>query len=594
MLVGPVFHAELVRTSRRRRYYLLRVAYGFALFLLIWGSYQALVERVDGRGRTPSIAEIAEFALRTFVSFAFFQLATILVLVPPLFGAVIADEKQRKTIHYLMASQLSSGAIVFDKLAARLLHVGVFVLLGLPVISLLTLFGGVAWEYVVVAYVGTCSTTFFAAAMATLVSTFARRVRQGVLIAYLLEIAWLILPPVADPVCRFAFPGVFLWFGPVNNWVQATSPLFLLFTAGRRRMRPGMFLGGTGMMLDPFLWMVGLQVAAGVFFLVCAMVQLRPTFRRQETSARRLAWFSPRQRPPRWLRRPDCGDDAMLWKERHCVRTDVFTKLFVLPATILLTVGVILVSRLDENVVRCFKELVHAGYPSPSFARRELNDSLRAISPYSIALWLLAVAGASASRVTVEREEDTWVSLLSTPLSGWEILRGKGLGAVWGLRGLGALLGLFWLIVLAAGGVHPLGFLLALLVVALLTWFVVTLGMYVSLAARTTARALTTVIVVLVFLNGGYIVVLEPVLRIFGSHVDYWTYSHLGCTPYLAANTLFSFERVAQIRAMGRVPLWLWLPMTYGLLILAGYAIAATTLTLRVVQRFDVVSDRPR
>jgi len=348
------------------------------------------------------------------------------------------------------------------------------------------------------------------------------------------------------------------------------------------------------MMLDPFLWMVGLQVAAGVFFLVCAMVQLRPTFRRQETSARRLAWFSPRQRPPRWLRRPDCGDDAMLWKERHCVRTDVFTKLFVLPATILLTVGVILVSRLDENVVRCFKELVHAGYPSPSFARRELNDSLRAISPYSIALWLLAVAGASASRVTVEREEDTWVSLLSTPLSGWEILRGKGLGAVWGLRGLGALLGLFWLIVLAAGGVHPLGFLLALLVVALLTWFVVTLGMYVSLAARTTARALTTVIVVLVFLNGGYIVVLEPVLRIFGSHVDYWTYSHLGCTPYLAANTLFSFERVAQIRAMGRVPLWLWLPMTYGLLILAGYAIAATTLTLRVVQRFDVVSDRPR
>jgi ABC-type transport system involved in multi-copper enzyme maturation permease subunit len=598
MLVGPVFRAELVRTARRQRYYLLRVAYGFALLLLIWGDYAALVELAEGRGSTPSIAEIADFAVRTFGSFAGFQLATILVLVPPLFGAVIADEKQRKTIHYLMASQLSSGEIVFDKLAARLLHVGVFILLGLPVISLLTLFGGVAWEYVVVAYVGTCSTTFFAAAMATLVSTFARRVRQGVLIAYVLEFAWLIVPSVADPLCRFAFPRVYLWFRPVNDWVQATSPLFVLFTAARRRMRRGIFLGGTGVMLDPFLWMVGLQLAAGVFFLLVAMMQLRPTFRRQETSARRLAWFGPRQRPSRWLRRPACGEDAMLWKERHCVRTDVFTKLFVLPATIILTVGVILASGLDDNVVRCFNELVRTGYPSPSFARSELNDTLRAISPYSIALWLLAVAGATASRVTGEREEDTWVSLLSTPLSGWEILRGKGLGAVWDLRGLGALLGLFWLIVLAAGGVHPLGFLLALLVVALLTWFVVTLGMYVSLSARTTSRAITTVIVVLVFLNGGYFVILEPVLMIFGSGVDQWTYSHLGCTPYLAAETLVSFEWVAQIRALGRVPGLLWLTLTpprvYGLLILAGYAVAAAILTWRVVWRFDVVTDRPR
>lgn len=67
-------------------------------------------------------------------------------------------------MHYLMASQLSSGEIVFDKLLARLLHVGVFVVLGMPVICLLTLFGGVGWEYVVGAYAATFSITIFAAA----------------------------------------------------------------------------------------------------------------------------------------------------------------------------------------------------------------------------------------------------------------------------------------------------------------------------------------------------------------------------------------------------------------------------------------------
>jgi len=85
-------------------------------------------------------------------------------------GGVIAGEKQRSTMHYLMDSRLSSAEIVLDRFLARMMHVGVFVHLGLPVMSLLSLFGGVPWEYVVVAYVGTASVTFFAARAMTGVS----------------------------------------------------------------------------------------------------------------------------------------------------------------------------------------------------------------------------------------------------------------------------------------------------------------------------------------------------------------------------------------------------------------------------------------
>ena len=47
----------------------------------------------------------------------------MLVLTPALVAGVIADEKQRKTLHYLMASRLNSAEIVLGKLLVRMLYV---------------------------------------------------------------------------------------------------------------------------------------------------------------------------------------------------------------------------------------------------------------------------------------------------------------------------------------------------------------------------------------------------------------------------------------------------------------------------------------
>ena len=157
------------------------------------------------------------------------QLATILVLVLRFSGGVIADEKQRKTMHYLMASGLSSGEIVLDKLAARLLHVGVFILLGMPVMSLLTLFGGVAWDYVVAAYAATFSITFFAAALAVLISTLARRVGQGVFDRLRARNRLCDpVPPIVDSgVPVVVSPAFISGIDQLSEWVQATTPVSL-------------------------------------------------------------------------------------------------------------------------------------------------------------------------------------------------------------------------------------------------------------------------------------------------------------------------------------------------------------------------------
>jgi ABC-type transport system involved in multi-copper enzyme maturation permease subunit len=599
MLLGPVFRAELLRTARRQHYYSLRVIYGMVLLLILWSNYERLLDMAGVRGGKLLIADSAEFALTTFAWFAGVQLATILILVPTLFGGVIADEKQRKTMHYLMASRLSSSEIVLDKLAARLLHVGVFILLGMPVMSLLTLFGGVAWDYVVAAYAATFSITFFAAALAVLISTLARRVGQAVLITYLLEIGWLIVPIVVDDVCRRLFPGLYLRIGTVIEWVATTTPGSVLFTLPFYRMRfVGMRVGLPTAFFDQFLWMMGLQWALGVLFLLIASWQLRPTFRRQEESQPWVTWFFRKIRRPRWLSRPECGTDAMLWKERHFARTDLFTKLVVLPATIFLTVSVILSGDFDEKVVRSLSAVWARGYNSRSPESSSLNLWLTEISPLYIGLWLLAVAGASASCVTFEREQDTWDSLIATRLTGWEIFRGKAVGAIWGLRGFGALLSLIWLVGLAAGAVHPVGLLLALLVLSVLTWFVVSLGTYASLTARTTSRALTITIVSLLFLNVGYIGILYPIIMVFSGPPQTWRHPFVGFTPLLASVSLLSYRQVADIVEAMRGARWHsdieLRGVVYGTMLLVGYAIAAAMLMRRSLRRFVDVVDHPR
>ncbi len=605
MLLGPVFRAELVRTPRRVRYYTLRVLYGLALLFLLWVNYQNLLVMAAIRGGRPRIDDFSRFALATFTWFGFVQLGTLLILIPPLFGSVIADEKQRKTLHYLMASQLSSGEIIVDKMAARMLHVGGFVLLGLPVMSILTLFGGVAWDYVVATYLATCSTAFFAASLCILISTFARRVRQAVLVAYVAIIAWLFVPPFADSILSWLYPNFHQWFMPVNDWIEITSPLGMwtmyLTRApraflGRGLTGPGFGLTAPGF-IELYLWMVGLQIGVGLLFILIAARVLRPTFRRQEESQPRLTWFSPRGRRPRWLRRPECGSDAMLWKERHFARTDVFTKLVLLPATIILTVCVILGGGFDEKVLDAFANVWRNGYSASSSGSLPLNRILCAISPIYITLWLLAAAGAAASSVTFERERDSWDSLLATPLSGWQIVRGKTVGAMWGLRGFGGILSLFWIVGLLAGAIHPLGLSLALFIVAVLTWFVLALGTHASLTGKTTARALTGTIAILIGLNFGYLGVLYPILLVLHAAEEFH-YPFAACTPWTASHSLLSYPQVAQLAEFLRdfsQPSGIdWRGVGYAGLVLLGYAFGAILLTWRSVRRFDLAVDRPR
>jgi hypothetical protein len=109
----------------------------------------------------------------------------------------------------------SSGfsiVIILDKLAAKMLQIGVLLAIGLPVVCLLGLLGGIDPRSIAWAYGGTFSTAFLLSALHLLVSVYARKPRGAILLAYLMEAVWLLGPWIADNAMLM---GARPWLGPL-------------------------------------------------------------------------------------------------------------------------------------------------------------------------------------------------------------------------------------------------------------------------------------------------------------------------------------------------------------------------------------------
>jgi ABC-type transport system involved in multi-copper enzyme maturation permease subunit len=579
MLPGPVFNVELITTARRARYYAIRLIYGMILLFFV---VQAASPPDRGQaalwtGDEVSIAEMAALGTRIFGAFAILQAVAVLVLTPALVAGVVADEKRRKTLHYLMASRLSSAEVILGKLFARLLHVGIFLAIGLPVMSLISLFGGVEPLAVVLLYAGSLSTAGFLAALAILVSTLARRPREANSQVYILEFAWLFCPALVAwllPMGGGWWGQVYGWIKPVNDLVLWSSPFSLIQPSSWNNL------------LEAALWMVGLQLAYALGFVLLAIVILRPVFRREGESPRRLGWLLDARHGRRFLSRPPVGDDAMFWKERYVSRTSGIIKIAV--GLVFLIVVVILGYATWQFAAPAFVELWKYGYTaSGSYGDREsFNVYLRGMTVLFYIAWALGTASSAAAGVVAEREEDTWTSLTATPLSGEEILRAKMFGAVWGTRLIGVLLLVFWVLGLASGAVHPIGFAAVVLETAVFIWYVAALGTFLSLSSKTSVRAQSATMVIMMITNWAYLFCCLPL------RLDYSTLIMVGVTPIIEGGSLLSYQDVSRLFSPFNLPRGFEAILT-GCLGVLLYGVAALCLTLRSFVSFDVKIDRP-
>jgi ABC-type Na+ efflux pump permease subunit len=234
---------------------------------------------------------------------------------------------------------------------------------------------------------------------------------------------------------------------------------------------------------------------------------------------------------------------------------------------------------------------------TPGEARLEFNIILREISAVFAWLYVLMVAGVAAEGVTTEKERNTWLGLIATPLSGGEILRAKMIGAVWKCRGISVPMVAVWTVALLAGALHPLGFLAGLLVLGITSWFFAALGMRISLWAKSRKQASERVMLpAMVLPSIGYVLPFLPP----------WSTSVLlgfTSTPALLWASLISYDDVAAATRSGTFPQLAlvyfptgegaWKVIATVLIGLTIHAVGAVLLSRAAAQRFDEAVGRP-
>lgn len=189
-LVGPLFLYDLVRTSRRNPHIPLRCLYGGLLlgmlFLFYSSWFPSVLDRWENwfRGGTVPLGELHLFARSFFTTFLSVQLAAVVLVTPAVTAGTIIEEKERRTLDYLLATPLTDWEIVVGLLASRVSGLGLLLLTGLPLLELLQMFGGVELELVLAAFAGTFMTLVSLGSLCLLISIHAKKSLNAFCVAY--------------------------------------------------------------------------------------------------------------------------------------------------------------------------------------------------------------------------------------------------------------------------------------------------------------------------------------------------------------------------------------------------------------------------
>ncbi|HEV3301799.1 MAG TPA: ABC transporter permease subunit [Planctomycetaceae bacterium] len=133
----PVLVKDLTEQAAQRRTYIIRFVYGLVLFassgVLFYANLGigATARQTLGRGSTH------------FAILLTFQLVVMYLVVPLLTAGAIAGERQRETLVLLLLSPLTPRQIVLQKYLSRMTPVLSFVFLSFPLLAITYTFGGV-------------------------------------------------------------------------------------------------------------------------------------------------------------------------------------------------------------------------------------------------------------------------------------------------------------------------------------------------------------------------------------------------------------------------------------------------------------------
>lgn len=475
---GPMLVYDLVRTTRRgqaighRCFYAVVILVTFFLVYWSWApteDWRTLFWEPMRLGVMPE--ETARFANHFFNVFMVVQLGVLLLVTPIYTATAVAEEKERRTLEFILTTDLSDREIVLGMLGARLGTLLLLGLTGLPIISFLPFLGGVDPMRVVTGFAAAAVTVMSLGSVSILVSVYARTSLGAVIGTYFW--ALVVFVPMAGFLSSLLLRG--------------DSPLaFLAFY----------FVIHAFLTVALASWAVAELRPSAQAAVEGSTPLPRPTPRRasalavpalEESHPPRVAAsdFRPRRSPPVW-------DNALLWKELYTEGSvgaagtrDMGKIIGIVGAAVFLAYLPSAVSAPDEGMA----ETTHRW--------------VQGLGTAFACLTLVGVALSAAGRLSRERERQTLDGLRALPVEPRDVLLAKWLASVLSVRWLLAPLAALWMFGVVTGGLSP--FAVPWLVGAWLVYagFVAALGLLFSAVARTTLRAfLFTLLIGLVFVCG--------------------------------------------------------------------------------------------
>jgi len=520
-LVGPVLFYDILRLGRRSRYFVLRAVYLLVLLLFLYFMQQQTYYRLATMGPQGIARILAEFGEHFFFYYTIIQFVTVLTVTPALVASSIAEEKERRTLEYLLATDLTNREIVLGKLISRLALLFLFFLAGLPVLSLSLLFGGISPDLMLCSALATLVTLLSVASVSMLISVYVRRVRDAVLLSYLsifgFFVLWLFLEGVRVFLLldgRDTVPALFM--EAVLTFYRWGNPFYSLYELVQHVRTIGSLNQKAYELLAKYaafhslitVIALGLSLLLVRWLYVSQVLETKQPKRRvksaqpkwvprDHTQPDRPAGFvtpSAANRPKAPRRRPPVWEDCMMWKELFVERSlklgivgEVLMSYFALALLIpvLVITGVVFLNSLKQS-----------GY-LPEM-QQLANYTIRWVGLIVSVLIYLGVAARACNSVTSERDRNTLESLLAAPLEVREILFAKWIGSLYGARFLVGVLLVIWAAGLFSGGLYWLAFLSTALVLIVLSCFCASLGLYLGIRIRNALVAqISTVTIIL-------------------------------------------------------------------------------------------------
>ena len=186
--------------------------------------------------------KMSRMAESYFYTYMVVQFIMVCFLTPAAVAGAIADEKERRTLEFLLATDLRDREILFGKLATRVGSLLLFLLAGLPILGMLQFFGGIDPELVIAGFAATFMVVLSLAAVGIAASVMSRQARDAIALTYLVGIAYIVLSFViygvsVIPTMRFDFElfGYTITSEDLSYPFVCGNPLFMVVYVMERR-----------------------------------------------------------------------------------------------------------------------------------------------------------------------------------------------------------------------------------------------------------------------------------------------------------------------------------------------------------------------